>query len=148
MIRDTVRTTQTTQVIPAGRDRNHREARGNHKMSESKKRTITMTDRRPITIVEDDWDVIASATYDFEREFGGYGAIRVRRHADGRHIVYGHVTSPMSRDGKGTSSMIKAGYLLAPGEDVINAIKRVSEKIEETENLADYCIADLPAEQV
>lgn len=64
--------------------------------------TITLTDRRPVTIRKEDWPVIASAHDDSWRgnDVGRYQQalaqgecdtyrLTVRQHADGRAIVYG-----------------------------------------------------------
>lgn len=61
-----------------------------------KQRTITLTDRRPVKIYEDEWPVIAHGQYrdhDNQYEFQANRKwkcdIRVRQHADGRTLVYG-----------------------------------------------------------
>src|SRR6266705_5049674 len=61
-----------------------------------KTRTITLTDRPPVTIREDDWPVIARADWwegEYEFQSNRTAKLRVREHADGRRIIYGVATS-------------------------------------------------------
>ena len=60
--------------------------------TENEKIKITMSERRPITIVKADWPLIARADrHDgaVESQANQHWAIRVREHTDGRRIVYG-----------------------------------------------------------
>jgi hypothetical protein len=113
------------------------------------KRTITLTDRCPVTIDEDAWPVIAAADW-FEGQYEGQANrkahIRVRAHADGRHLVYGVFTSRHQGE-----SDHRAGYLIPasdqvpgtmPNCPVVAAIHAVSKKV--WRDLADEVIADLP----
>lgn len=129
------------------------------------KRTITLTDRPPVVIEEDNWPMIASATYhdyDGQYDFQSFrhwrGFIGVRQHADGRAIVY----ATCSAEGCGSSSTheyrLKGGELLAAPtmEDIIAAIHEIHRAIAGREDgiheswagLADECIAALPAEEL
>lgn len=133
------------------------------------KRTITLTDRPPVVIEEDNWPMIASASYhdyDGQYEFQSFrhwrGFLGVRQHADGRAIVY----ATCSAEGCGSSSTheyrLKGGELLAAPttttttKKIIAAIHEVHRGIagredmihESWANLADECIADLPAEEI
>lgn len=114
----------------------------------SKKRTITLTDRRPITVNEDDWPVIASARWwEGEHEFQAFrrASVRVRQHADGRAIVYGVGSSNYRNE-----RPLDAGYLLATDagdEELVNKIHQVADAIGHP-HLADECIADLPSVEV
>ncbi len=131
------------------------------------KRTITLTNRPPVTVDEDKWTILAKASYhdyDGEYDFQSFrhwrGDIRVRQHEDdGRAIVYG----TCSAEGCGSSSTheynLKAGELLAAGcttEDIIAAIHRVHRDVADRDDLiherwtklAAECIADLPAEEL
>lgn len=125
------------------------------------KRTITLTDRPPVRIDDANWPLIASATYhdyDGQYDFQSFrhwrGFIGVRRHSDGRMIVYG----TCSAEGCGSSTTreysLKAGEKLDAGADVIAAIHRIHGTIghndihESWGNLGNECIADLPAEEL
>lgn len=133
--------------------------------TESKKRTITLTDARPVTIREELWPVIAHASYDWHdgevrcqanRTVGA--RIRVRRHADGRAIVYGTYTRSSNFRHDDEEGSGRAGRRLdatATEDDVIAAIRRVTADLAETAwraerdrreilALAAECIADLP----
>lgn len=127
---------------------------------------ITMSDRPPITIKLSDWPKVASTEWysgEIECQANEVAHIRVREHRDGRRIVYG------ARD-QGPGGMAvsyrgsAAGFLVAPGEafrdagdgplghepdaeGTVRAIRRVAGVIA-MPDLADECIADLPAEEL
>jgi len=109
-----------------------------------KERTITLTDRAPIRIVEDDWPVLASAKWwEGEHEFQSdrTALLRVRKHADGRHIVYG-VTDWAGDFGR------RAGVVLDAGDPgLCQAIREVARTIGHGD-LANECIANLPPERL
>ena len=110
-----------------------------------KERTITLTDRAPIRIVEDDWPVIASAKWwegEYESQSERTALLRVRRSGDGRHIVYG------ATDWVGNSGR-RAGVLLdAFGSSMLCAtIREVAQAIGYPD-LASECIANLPPERI
>lgn len=116
---------------------------------------ITMSERRPIAIVESDWPSIAygedySGQYDFQAFDGA--RIRVRQHADGRAIVYGYA-GDWDGGGRPERENREAGFLLEVGQDIVRAIRRVAGILAETEDVGELahaaarrCIADLPAE--
>lgn len=130
--------------------------------TEKKTRKIILSERRPVTITLEDWPRIAHAS----RFWGGSGHacqanetghIIVRQHDDGRTLVY------CSRD-SGPGGMpagyrgSEGGYLLeydaelphaGPEEQdrIVRAIRRCAGIIDAPE-LADECIADLPAEEI
>jgi len=120
--------------------------------------TITMSERRPLTIREADWPRIAygecfAGQYDFQSFDGAY--IRVLRHADGRAIVYGYA-GDWDGGGRPERENRRAGFLIeagASGDAIIRAIRRVAGILEETSCVGEMahaaarrCIADLPAE--
>ena len=115
----------------------------------TKKRTIALSDSSPVTIVKGDWPVIAwDSDHDgqVECQANTQWSIRVRRHADGRTIVYGVSESGPGGQHAGWHDRA-AGYLLAAdaGEDAtIRAIRRVAGVIEQ-DDMADRVIASLPA---
>lgn len=117
------------------------------------KKKVTLTGRPPVTFLESDWPVIAKAS-SFS---GGNGHacqaneeawIRVRKHADGRHLVYGQRDSGPGGMHLGYRG-VSAGELIDSDEDVTAAIHAVVEELGEGwESLAEDCIADLPAEEI
>lgn len=99
-----------------------------------KHRTITLTKRAPVQIVESEWPVISYAKDDT----AGW-AIRVRRHADGRVIVYG------------LDNEARWGELLAAkdaNDTVADAILRVGVLCKAPSSAIAGCIAGLPAEKI
>lgn len=127
--------------------------------TESKTRTITLTDRAPVKIREQDWPEIASAKdWDNEHEFQANRRwnLRVRQnHQDGRTIVYGTYSSQYQGE-RGAA----AGEILSPPEgakikaddwliwdEIPAAIKRVA-RLCGCEQIGDECIADLPAQEI
>ena len=114
---------------------------------DTRTRTITLTDRPPVQIVQADWPVIARDSQHDGREFecqaNRWWWITVRRHADGRTIVYGRSDS----NWQGEHSQ-HAGYLMHTYEslDVVRAIHDVSEAIDAPKRMAGQVIAELPAE--
>ena len=117
--------------------------------STTKTRTITLTDRPPVTIREDDWPIIAAAKWwdnTHECQANRTASLRVREHVDGRRIVYGVLDSRFQHE-RGA----RAGRLVNPPTDflegTINAIHDVAELIGHPE-LAAECIADLPAVEI
>ena len=129
-------------------------------MSTNKRRTITLTDRRPITINEEAWPLIALAEWhdsEYESQAIRRQYLRVRQHADGRTIVYATSTSRMqgSRDYRGGELVTPARHD-GPDADgrtgldveITAAIRRVADRGGLRDHLIDECIADLPAEEL
>jgi len=118
-----------------------------HPVTEQKRRTITLTDRPPVTILEADWPVIASARdHDgqIECQANRRWGITVRQHEDGRFIVYATYSSQYQGE-----HGYRGGELVAPpGDDLPAVIRRVGERGEFSAHIIDECIADLPAEQL
>jgi hypothetical protein len=125
-------------------------------------RTITLSDRRPVTIDEKAWPVIASA---MDEEHDGQvrsqanreseWAIRVRLHDDGRMIIYATYSYSSNWQGERHYS-VRHGMLVEAEAVIAEAIKAVATRMAAAEHagddaarwaqLADDCIADLPAE--
>jgi hypothetical protein len=133
----------------------------------SETRTITLTNRPPVKIDEDNWPVVASASdkeYDNQYESQANQIskwnITVRKHDDGRAIVYA-TYSYSSNWANSRDYSAKHGVLLAmdctPAE-IIDAINFVSDMVAACEcdgadaarwtTLANECIADMPAEEL
>ena len=123
--------------------------------TESKTRTITLTDRPPVKIREDEWPIIASATDDsgdgndyaryqqarMRGELDCY-SLRVRQHEDGRAIVYGVLDAASAYTG---SESYRGGELLDPGGDLAATVRRVGESCHLPDSVIRECVADLPA---
>ncbi len=127
--------------------------------NDTKQRTITLTGRPPVRIVEDAWPTIAQIDGS-DAEVAGddpsvadaYGTswtIRVRRHADGRAIVYGtHTRAEGERDHGG---LWAAGEIVdAPSDDaaLAAAIERAGQALGVPPAYVQGCIARLPAEDL
>jgi hypothetical protein len=130
-------------------------------------RVITLTGRPSVKIDEDKWPLIASANdaqHDGKMECqanrNSAWFIGVRRHADGRAIVYAiyHYDSAYQNE---RDLRIRRGALLGADstmKDVCCAISEVSADIATAEHAGDdanrwqtlrhECVADLPAEQL
>jgi len=132
----------------------------------SKKRTITLTGRPPVRIVEADWPVIACGDGD---SYGGDYCrrnqalalgecdrywIRVRRHVDGairRVLVYAILDAAIEAWGAPAGGVShREGELLTADEtdDLAGAIRRVGEEACIPDEVIRECIADLPAEDL
>jgi hypothetical protein len=140
-------------------------------MTTTEKLKITMSERRPMSIVKSDWPVIAKGSaYSGQYEFQAFDGARVcvRRHADGRMIVYGYA-GDWDGGGRPTRENREAGFLIAAGatdcvfqdsdgawwlpraramhregqdsEEVVRAIRRVAGILAETE-----CVGDMADE--
>lgn len=129
------------------------------------KLTITLTGRKPVTIVKDQWPIIAEAgdknwdnQYEFQANRTWNYDLKVRQHEDGRTIVYGIYRYGTHYQGE-SGACIRGGEMVA-ADDVIPAIQRVgkwmadnlpSNHADEAEifhRLVNECIADLPAEEL
>lgn len=107
-------------------------------------RTITLTGRPPVSIVNANWPVIAEAAAHngTEQDATRNAWVKVRQNADGRVIVYGGSESRWQGEPN-----YRAGVLLPAGADVPPAVRQVAEELG-WEDLAQKCIADLPAEEL
>ena len=105
--------------------------------SESKQRTITLTDRPPVRVKEDQWPLIAHGAYnEFQANRTRKIDFRVRRHQDGRAIVYGVYDYDTRFQGEKCEAH-KVGALLAPDDDLPTGIKEAAKQmIERIRSLA------------
>lgn len=125
-----------------------------------KKIKITMSERAPLKILAEDWPVVAEARWhsgELECQANEEAFIRVREHSDGRRIVYsdrdrGPGGMPIKYRGTAGGYLVDAlprdveGRAGGPDEDgTVRAIRRAVGVIGMLE-LADECIADLPAQ--
>jgi hypothetical protein len=125
------------------------------------KLTIVLTNRRPVTITEGEWPVIASASGDdctildparrdqaLEQGHADEYSMEIRRHSDGRIIVYGSYTEGLNSMHKGYA---RAGTLLADDADdieLVKTIRRVGVDLAVPSSLIASVIAELPAEEL
>lgn len=132
--------------------------------TETKTRTITLTGRAPVKIVEAEWPVIAQGSY---RDHDGQVEcqanrtwkieFRVRKHADGRAIVYATYDHDTHFQNEACETN-RVGVMIAAGDDIPAAISQVSAQLhlrvaDDTQrrniNRAEAdCVADLPAEVI
>ena len=131
-------------------------------------RTIALTGRTPVRIVEEDWPIVAGASdhlFEGEHEFQSSRHTRmsldVRQHADGRAVVYGHYHYDTAYR-REESAEVWHGELLPAGADIPQAVQRVAASLDDARKdagaadrvrerspfarLAQECLADLPAE--
>ena len=133
-------------------------------MNDKKTRIITLTDSAPVNIVEDEWPTIASAEwedansqYSFQASRTWDASIRVRRHEDGRTLVYGRYCDDSQHPGE-ADALYRQGALHDADADVIQAIRAIggqlvnrlagTEHEDATHNVQDLiaeCIGDMPA---
>lgn len=117
--------------------------------TKTKIRTITLTDRPPVRIKEENWPRIASAHLHnsrsgIESDASRNWYLNLRQHADGRRILYGKHTTHWQGE-----RYLFGGELLSPGDDVASVARRVSETIGyEEPDLARELLADMPAEDL
>lgn len=132
----------------------------------SETRTITLTGRPPVRIFEANWPVIASAgdnDYDGQVECQSFHvskwSVIVRRHADGRAIVYAIYRYETRWQGERSRFARRGVMLPATTDDAIcDAIRDVCSDIASADHygddasrwdsLAADCIADMPAEVI
>lgn len=122
---------------------------------------VIMTNRPPVRVSDETWPIVASGAASHD-DSGGRGNqpnrertnwIRVRRHADGRHLVYG-VSDYTTRFQGESGYSYSGGELLDAGADPIPVIHRVAHGImarggdDAMTEAAHACIADLPAEDL
>lgn len=110
--------------------------------------TVKLTGRPPVRIAEPAWPIVAEGELDNSRDgLGRHSAsrwafLRVRRHQDGRALVYGgHRTrwsGERDRD---------AGELLKPDDDLQAAVQRVADALG-WEDLAQAVLDDLDPEEL
>lgn len=117
-----------------------------------KTRTITLTGRPPVRIIEADWPVIAhgryhwyNGQYESQADRTTRAHLRVRQHADGRAIVYGTYDHSTIWQGE-SDHECRDGQLVPTGGDVVQAIQAVGDML--TERSGDECWRDVIAETV
>lgn len=123
-------------------------------------RTITLTDRAPVEIVDSDWPIIAQARHHdgvIEVQATRKWWMKVRQHADGRVIVYGaHLTQWQGevdrRDGEVLDEIRMPATATSRSSRrrtarvLVAAIRKVGESLGAPGPLVRALIADLPVE--
>jgi hypothetical protein len=127
--------------------------------TETQRIEITMSERRPLKIDPEQWPIVAQAhRHDgqVECQANTVWRIYVREHADGRRLVYGWMDrgpggKPIGWRGATGGFLVDPDLsvgAVAPNEaETIRAIRRIGGIVND-DQLADECIADLPAEEV
>lgn len=129
--------------------------------TEKKTRTIRLTDRPPVRIVDAEWPLIASGSgYSGEHKCQANveAWLRVLRHADGRTVVYGYRGAGHGGQWIGYSDWY-GGELLAAGAshaDLVRAIRAAGDGIGEhcgygaidADAIVREVIGNLPAEDI
>mgnify|MGYP001305436267 CR=1 FL=1 len=123
----------------------------------SNKLTITLTDRRPVSIDRDDWPIVAKAKChdgEVECQANRTWSLIVRNIGKeilwgNQTIVYGVYTTQFQGESDRRGGEIVSEYDLPAGLEyeaaIVAAIHRVGSHIGATDILVDQCIADLPA---
>lgn len=131
----------------------------------SKTRTITLSGRPPVTITEDNWPFLASASYkDYDNQYEFQAnrteklAINVRQHADDeRTLVYATASYSTAWQGERDDAQREGIYLdtaETSTNDICRAIVQVCGMMraphmlpeDAWDRLAAECIAEMPAE--
>ncbi len=123
-----------------------------------KRRTITLTGRAPVSILESEWPVIAKGDGDSygSGDYGRYQqaksqgendiyTLRVRRHADGRALNYAVLDAATVWTG---TEDHRGGALIQKDGDIAAVIRSVGEECGLPDSVIRECIADLPAEEI
>lgn len=125
---------------------------------------ITLTRRAPVRLAEAEWPLIAwdeRSWHDGEVECQAnrtwYARIAVRRHDDGRAVVYGQYRYDSSWSHEVDVSA-KAGFVASPGADLAELIGSVADDLVQhaadergermIREVRDGAIADLPPETI
>lgn len=122
-------------------------------------RIITMTNRPPVQINDEDWEVIAEASGDsfVGNDYGrrqqalGQGecdryTLKVRQHDDGERVIVSGVFDA----GWSGNEDTRGGILLKSpsASDIVRAIREVGEYCHLPDRIIRDCIADMPAEEL
>jgi hypothetical protein len=119
-------------------------------MTENEYLTITLSGRRPVRIRKDHWPVITSGRQwngEFEAQADRAYYLTIRKHADGRAIIYGRYETRWQGEHD-----IRAGMMLQPttAEKLEAAIHEIAGEIglESDDHAVRECLAGLPAEEL
>lgn len=88
----------------------------------------------PIRIADDQWPSVADAIW-HERGGTHQAWLRARQNEQGACLVYGQSDIP--------GRAFAAGRIIAPGEDIAEAIRKVGADISAPDELIDQCVQSL-----
>lgn len=112
----------------------------------TKTRIVTLSNRPPVRIKESEWPVIADSFWHdglIRCQANRTAWLKVRRHDDGRTLVYG------GRESRWQGERDKrSGLLIDKTGDVVAAIYQVADDLGYVEQLAAEAVGDLPAEEI
>lgn len=115
--------------------------------TETKTRIVTLSNRAPVKIREDEWPVIASSSWcdnpQIPVQANRRAWLKVRQHDDGRTLVYGGTESSWQGERD-----LRSGVLLDKGSDIAAAIYHVADDLGHVDDLAAEAVGDLPAEEL
>lgn len=111
------------------------------------KTVITLTGRAPVTIVKDEWPIIATAKQRDENN-EVLSEIYVREHSDGRVIVSARTKDPDLEIDRAGELLAQTTYPDDGYDDVVRAIRRVARTVQLPDWLVQAAIADLPPEEI
>jgi hypothetical protein len=145
-------TNMTDNTLPSARERKRKE----------KYRTITLTNRAPVRIVEEDWPIIAEGHCGNETSECNI-EVRVRRHCDGRAITHANFAYSYSNGGPppydGLSRIRgRIGHLSGADENLAAGLRIVGDQLRErvfdrdmhklVVGAIDQCFARLPPRNI
>lgn len=116
-------------------------------IEQPKRRIITLTNRPPVAILEHEWPQLGRAQL-ADDESGNFYVVTVRRHQDGRVLVYGicrfHLAVPKDD--------LRAGQLLEPylysPQVIADRVRWTTDAIGAPGRLYLDCLASMPAEEI
>lgn len=112
--------------------------------------TITLTDRPPVSINEDQWPIVARGKgWDntHECQANRTWTLTARQHADGRAIVYGRYTTQWQGE-DGRNGGVYLDQTDTTAQQIADAIRQVGTHVGFSPTVIDECIADMPAETI
>jgi len=126
----------------------------------TKKLTIPLTGRRPVSLSPAEWPIVAESwyyDYDGQYDFQSFrhwrGSLRARRHSDGRLIVYASRSFESAYQGERNTSEV-AGVLRPSGADLEEGLAQVFASIPEDDEhrswrgLLEEALASIAAEEI
>jgi len=112
-------------------------------------RTITLSTHAPVRIREADWPIVSQSTHTDDRGANAEETtwIKIRRHSDGRTVVYGGC-DVVHRGLAVQAPALRGGELLPAGGDVVAAIWRLARELDAPALCTREVIAKLPPVEI